>query len=1193
MSAFTFDATRVTPTITFIPAPGSPWRVIQDEAPSKSQVVDLSSNSNLALLIKSNSYAPQARTALPYAFDASLIATLTPGKRQWRPADPATGFAALGIDHQHLRGRRAQCPQCDDGKYNLSLDFNNGLFHCFKCNWAGNATHQHDHRPDAAQIQRQSEQQQAEQIQRGIAKANAAWNAQRQWEALAQTGGHPYLEKKGVAGHGIRYGKDAYGRFIAIPMRRIDGQLVGLQKIYSAKISGRDTDRLFSAGVAKVGAMHALGRLDDDVAEIQLGEGYSTCASGYEATGIATVMAFDAGNLQAVAEALRARYPNAKIVLLADNDVRKPGSSTTSNTGIEKATAAALMVDGWIAIPELDGTKCDWNDVHAARGIDVVATGIAQAQPVKRPESPAEAELSAQEASAKLQAEIDRWLSKVGTGHQYSTAIFGAAGLGKTTALLSAIRARRHQPKSLHDDGSPYPARPTKVDYFVPSYELAREQVDRLPDGQAAAMRGRTHSAPGLAPPCAKSEAMKGLQRIGQGHRAMQLLCGKAVPGMARPCPHSAGCQYLKQFNSTAPIRFMAHEWLPLKPAKMIRGQRGDPDLVVIDEKFNDAIEARKKWSVARLFEAGDVWLDLAEAIRDDALIERFGDRKDELAKILEDAEEGVALRLYPEMSAIEAQMAIEKWEEEGNGQGQPYGFIRACLDALITGHTKRLHYVATVSRKKDLPGGMIHYAGIKPMEFLPDTAPVAFLDATGNQMVIEKAKPGTRIVEIQAKRNAVIIQLMDSALSAHRLKENNAHLQARIAELIQRIIQHYGPDGMMIGPMGFISEMTGNGYIPESVVSAHYNALRGLNSGEHQHWGLMIGRNEPDAYSIETQARAWFADEPDFRPGTVFRGPTPLTDKTGKTVMVTTTQFEDKYSQAMMEQAREAESIQALDRLRLVHADQPKIVFILSNQPLPGITPDRIVKLDELLLPGRIATVMLQDQAITGPTTMAQRHPDLFKTEKAAKEALEEASMALFPNRILIGKGAIEAGIPTPPALAEIRYRTARQKGGKPRVAWLYPNADPIAILSAIHNEPITLIDVPKHEAKTEAAPAPGNIEAALGQPFVATHEADPPPIPDPIPIAPPAPAVAPTITTGEVTMKKPGNIEFVLGCAFDPDWEQPEITRAIVWVVTMTDGRTATLRIPENPDQAEAQAIAKRMIPSTHHVALPRQWA
>lgn len=1211
------------PTIRFIPAPGSPWRVIEEAPP-----------------------AP-AKTELPYAFDATLIAPILPGKRQWRPADPATGFTQLGIDHQHLKGGRAQCPQCDDGKYNLSLDFNNGLYHCYRCDWAGNATHQHDHRPDAAQIQRQSEQRQAEQIQRGIKKANAAWNAQRQWEALAKTGGHQYLEKKGVAGHGIRYGKDAYGRFIAIPMRRIDGQLVGLQKIYGTTITGRDTDRLFSAGVAKVGAMHVLGRMDDDVTEIQLGEGYSTCASAYEATGIVTVCAFDAGNLQAVAEALRARYPNARITLLADNDIRKPGSSTTINTGIQKATNAALAIDGWIAVPEMDGTKCDWNDVHAACGLDAVAAGIAQAQPVKRPESPIQTELSAQEASAKLQAEIDHWLSKAGTGHQYSTAIFGAAGLGKTTALLSAIRARQHQPHSLHDDGTPYPARPTKVDYFVPSFELAQEQVDRLPPGQAAAMRGRTHSAKDLAPPCAKSEAMKGLQRIGQGHRAMQLLCGKAVPGMARPCPHSAGCEYLRQFNSTAPIRFMAHEWLPLKPAKMIRGQRGDPDLVAIDEKFNDAIEARKKWSVARLFEAGDVWLDLAEAIRDDALIERFGDRKEELAKILEEAEESIALLLlYPEMSAIEAQMAIEKWEEEGSGQGQPYGFIRAVLDALMTGHTKRLHYVPTVSKKKDLPGGMIHYAGIKPMEFLPDSAPVAFLDATGNRMVIEKAKPGTRIVEIQAKRNAIIIQLMDSALSAHRLKENNAHLQERIAELIQRIIQHYGPAGMMIGPMGFISEMTGNGYVPESVLTAHFNALRGLNSGEHQHWGLMIGRNEPDAYSIETQARAWFADEPDFKPGTVFRGPTPLMDKTGKTVMVTTTQFADPYCQALMEQAREAESIQALDRLRLVHADQPKIVFILSNQPLPGITPDHLVKLDELLLPGRIATVMLRDNAITGPATMAQRHPDLFKDQQAAKDALSEALMGdfpnriyigkspiidtdptpahdphadpenppakdaltdalipRFPNRILIGKRGIIGADPTPPALAEIRYRTAGQRG-KHRVAWLYPSADPITILSAIHGEPITLISEPKHEAhfeysdfkpeySTESAPATGNLIAALGQPFVATHEADPPPIPDSPPIAPTAPAVAPTAATGEVTMKKPGNIENLLGSPFFADWERTEPARSVSWVVQMTDGNTCVLRDPENPTYAEAYETARRMIPTAHHVSLPRQWA
>jgi hypothetical protein len=41
MSAFMFDATRVTPSISFHPAPGSPWRVI-DEAPPVTSTLTLS-----------------------------------------------------------------------------------------------------------------------------------------------------------------------------------------------------------------------------------------------------------------------------------------------------------------------------------------------------------------------------------------------------------------------------------------------------------------------------------------------------------------------------------------------------------------------------------------------------------------------------------------------------------------------------------------------------------------------------------------------------------------------------------------------------------------------------------------------------------------------------------------------------------------------------------------------------------------------------------------------------------------------------------------------------------------------------------------------------------------------------------------------------------------------------------------------
>ena len=74
---------------------------------------------------------------------------------------------------------------------------------------------------------------------------------------------------------------------------------------------------------------------------------------------------------------------------------------------------------------------------------------------------------------------------------------------------------------------------------------------------------------------------------------------------------------------------------------------------------------------------------------------------------------------------------------------------------------------------------------------------------------------------------------------------------------------------------------------------------------------------------------------------------------------------------------------------------------------------------------------------------------------------------------------------------------------------------------------------------------------------------------------------------------MKKPGNIEYWLGSPFDPDWETADPTRSVVWRVTMLDGHTATLRIPENPDYATAYETARRMIPSTHSIALPRPWA
>ena len=78
-------------------------------------------------------------------------------------------------------------------------------------------------------------------------------------------------------------------------------------------------DKRFLPGGSKVGCYYPIGR---PAGVLCVAEGFATAASIYAATGYATAVAFDAGNLRHVAVALRHKFPNARLILCADNDVR-------------------------------------------------------------------------------------------------------------------------------------------------------------------------------------------------------------------------------------------------------------------------------------------------------------------------------------------------------------------------------------------------------------------------------------------------------------------------------------------------------------------------------------------------------------------------------------------------------------------------------------------------------------------------------------------------------------------------------------------------------------------------------------------------------------------------------------------------------------------------------------------------------
>ena len=199
----------------------------------------------------------------------------------------------------------------------------------------------------------------------------AARRAEIAWRKCQPVGACSYLERKGVNGYGVRYSPAGN---LVIPMLDAERRIHGLQVIYAEKKGGRDKD-FWPAGLAKKGHFFLIGNPDR---LLLIAEGYATAASIHEATGHPVAVAFDAGNLLPVAQALHAKYKRAKILICADDDYRTEG-----NPGVAHAKTAALAVDGSVVIPVFSEDRpttkkgpTDFNDLHLAEGLHVVAKQV-------------------------------------------------------------------------------------------------------------------------------------------------------------------------------------------------------------------------------------------------------------------------------------------------------------------------------------------------------------------------------------------------------------------------------------------------------------------------------------------------------------------------------------------------------------------------------------------------------------------------------------------------------------------------------------------------------------------------------------------------------------------------------------------------------------------------------------------------
>jgi antirestriction protein ArdC len=223
---------------------------------------------------------------------------------------------------------------------------------------------------------RKAEREQAEKAAAGT--SFGIWKNAPAWGNQANSS---YLREKGVEGYGVKVDKSGQ---LLVPLRDTDGRIHNLQVIRREADAG--LGKIYIKGGRKTGLFHLIDPAKDfGSSPVIIVEGYATGAEVHAATKLPVVVAFDSGNLQPVAEAIKKAHPDVGVLIAGDNDHHLLlYTPPLKNTGVVKSHEAAQAVQGLSVVPTFtDAQKAkgltDWNDLAKDQGKLAVRNALAPA----------------------------------------------------------------------------------------------------------------------------------------------------------------------------------------------------------------------------------------------------------------------------------------------------------------------------------------------------------------------------------------------------------------------------------------------------------------------------------------------------------------------------------------------------------------------------------------------------------------------------------------------------------------------------------------------------------------------------------------------------------------------------------------------------------------------------------------------
>ena len=238
-------------------------------------------------------------------------------------------------------------------------------------------------------------------------------------------------------------------------------------------------------------------------------------------------------------------------------------------------------------------------------------------------------------------------------------------------------------------------------------------------------------------------------------------------------------------------------------------------------------------------------------------------------------------------------------------------------------------------------------------------------------------------------------------------------------------------PGGLVIGNKGVIETLKPGEH---GAHGAHFGAIRGRNDWEKIDRIMIIGREEPSPAAVEKIARAYAAHDDDAFESLAGK-PYPQTQRgirkrDGSGHAIAVNYHPNAWADRVLKQIRDAEIVQAVDRIRPIFKDHPVEIILLSPVAV-DLTVDQVIDWRDWRKGGtRIERALKQARVVPLSAREARRLlPDLWGGIGTADRDLHAAGLlSQTVNReTYLQNGTIRIGVVA-------TYRAEAKAGGRAR---------------------------------------------------------------------------------------------------------------------------------------------------------------